>query len=246
MPVSGVNNVISSSSSMSSPLSYAILCDGSFPENEVVLEKLLSCDVVVCCDGAVANFIKYRKPEYVAGDMDSISQEHKELLADRLYQETEQQTNDLSKAFRLVCRLIDIENKSKEDIPPFSIIIFGATGKREDHTLGNISHLAEYDAYLCAKGFRHSISMMTDYGTFYPISQSSQFLLPVGQQLSIFSMDPAIRIVSRGLEYPTDDVVFDMWWKATLNRVSESNVFLELTPQGEVLLYIPSYFDNIF
>ena len=76
MPVSGVNNVISSSSSMSSPLSYAILCDGSFPENEVVLEKLLSCDVVVCCDGAVANFIKYRKPEYVAGDMDSISQEH--------------------------------------------------------------------------------------------------------------------------------------------------------------------------
>ena len=64
--------------------------------------------------------------------------------------------------------------------------------------------------------------------------------------LSIFSMDPAIRIVSRGLEYPTDDVVFDMWWKATLNRVSESNVSLELTPQGEVLLYIPSYFDNIF
>jgi hypothetical protein len=45
-------------------------------------------------------------------------------------------------------------------------------------------------------------------------------------------MDPAIRIVSRGLEYPTDDVVFDMWWKATLNRVSESNVSLDLTPQG--------------
>ena len=240
-----MNNALLNSRFMN-PVSYAILCDGSFPENEVVLGKLLSSDVVVCCDGAVANFLKYRKPEYVAGDMDSISQEHKELLSDRLYKETEQQTNDLSKAFRLVCELIGLQADGGRAVADFSIAIFGATGKREDHTLGNISHLAEFDEYLCQKGFPRTISMMTDYGTFYPFSKTSQFVFPVGQQLSIFAMDPSVRICSRGLEYPTDEVVFDMWWKATLNRVAESCVTLELSKESEVLLYLPSYFDNIF
>ncbi|MBR2947617.1 MAG: thiamine diphosphokinase [Bacteroidales bacterium] len=227
-------------------VSYAILCDGVFPCNEIVVEKLLGCDVVVCCDGAAAEFLKYRKPEFVAGDMDSLSEEFRDLLSDRLFREEEQETNDLSKAFRLICALLDIERVAPEAVPDFSITIFGATGKREDHTLGNISHLSEYDEYLCAKGFPHHISMVTDFGTFFPFRRSCTFNLEPGRQISIFAMDPKLQISSSGLEYPTDGVVFDMWWKATLNKVREREVRLDLSFEAEVLIYIPSYFDNIF
>lgn len=225
-------------------ISYGILCDGSFPENESVLQQLLSCDVVLCCDGAAANFVKYRKPEFVVGDMDSLSPDYKELLLDCLLRETEQETNDLSKAFRVVCALLQVGGNHY--LPDFSIKIFGATGKREDHTLGNISLLAEYNKALSHYGFFGKISLVTDYGMFIPINTSVRMRLSPGQQLSIFAFDTQLQISSIGLDYPTDGVIFDMWWKATLNRVSEGGVVeLNLSKSSEVLLYFPSYFEEL-
>ena len=38
--------------------------------------------------------------------------------------------------------------------------------------------------------------------------------------------DSTLRIHSEGLVWPLDDVVFDNWWKATLNRAGEDRVKL--------------------
>ena len=56
-------------------VSYAILCDGDFPGKAEVRDCLLSCDVVVCCDGAAASFMRFRRPEFVVGDMDSLPED---------------------------------------------------------------------------------------------------------------------------------------------------------------------------
>ena len=44
-------------------VSYAILCDGDFPGNADVRDRLMSCDVVVCCDGAASSFTGGRAGE---------------------------------------------------------------------------------------------------------------------------------------------------------------------------------------
>ncbi len=221
-------------------VSYAILCDGTFPENPLVLERLLSCDVVVCCDGAAKSFMKYRKPEFVVGDMDSLAPDLKEALADQIYSVKEQETNDLSKAFRWICSMLNVGGKHR--LPRFSITIFGATGMREDHTLGNISLLADYAYYLKEAGVAGDVSIMTDYGTFFPVLDTSCFEFQQGQAVSIFAFDPTLKMESEGLEYPVSDVHFDMWWKASLNKAVGGFARLKFSHCAKTLIYLSSFF----
>ena len=116
---------------MRPPVSYAILCDGDFPGNADVRDRLMSCDVVVCCDGAASSFMRFRKPEFVVGDMDSLPEDLRQELADQLFPVGEQESNDLSKAFRWICSMLRVGKGRR--LPEFSITVFGATGKREDH-----------------------------------------------------------------------------------------------------------------
>ena len=221
-------------------VSYAILCDGDFPGNADVRDRLMSCDVVVCCDGAASSFMRFRKPEFVVGDMDSLPENLRQELADQVFPVGEQESNDLSKAFRWICSMLRV-GKGRT-LPEFSITVFGATGKREDHTLGNISLLADFAEYLEQCGARGDLSLVTDYGVFAPVLNSCRMTLPKGQPLSIFAFDPSLRIESSGLEYSTDGVRFDMWWKATLNRVSSPDVELRFSHPAKVLLYLPGWF----
>ena len=228
---------------MRPPVSYAILCDGDFPGNADVRDRLMSCDVVVCCDGAASSFMRFRKPEFVVGDMDSLPEDLRQELADQLFPVGEQESNDLSKAFRWICSMLRVGKGRR--LPEFSITVFGATGKREDHTLGNISLLADFAEYLEQCGARGILSLVTDYGAFIPILGSCRMTLPKGQPLSIFAFDSSLRIESSGLEYPTDGVRFDMWWKATLNRVCSPEVELRLSHPAKVLLYLPGWFNRM-
>lgn len=129
-----------------------ILADGDFPSHPLALEWLRQCPYVVCCDGAANTYIRSgRMPEAIVGDGDSLLPDIKERYASLIHSEAEQETNDLSKAFRFC---LSQERKR--------ITIMGATGKREDHTIGNVSLLADYME-------QAEVSMMTDYGIFVPI-----------------------------------------------------------------------------
>lgn len=220
-------------------VSYAILCDGDFPENADVRDRLMSCDVVVCCDGAAVPFMRFRKPEFVVGDMDSLPQDLRLELSDQMFPVREQESNDLSKAFRWICSMLRIGKRRV--FPEFSITVFGATGKREDHTLGNISLLADFAEYLEKYGASGILSLVTDYGLFVPVLDSCRLAVPEGQPLSLFAFDHDLRIESSGLEYPTNGVRFDMWWKATLNRSCAPEVELRLSHPAKVLLYLPGW-----
>lgn len=169
-------------------VSYAILCDGDFPGNADVRDRLMSCDVVVCCDGAASSFMRFRKPEFVVGDMDSLPENLRQELADQVFPVGEQESNDLSKAFRWICSMLRV-GKGRT-LPEFSITVFGATGKREDHTLGNISLLADFAEYLEQCGARGDLSLVTDYGVFAPVLNSCRMTLPKGQPLSILPSIP--------------------------------------------------------
>lgn len=222
--------------------SYAILCNGAFPENREVLNDLLEADELICCDGAADAVLPFRIPDAVVGDLDSISAKSRKILVERVMQIDEQETNDLAKAFQFVCK--KIKNRTKTDIQfktceAVSVKIFGATGKREDHTLGNISLLADFLSIAEQIERKIILSMVTDWGIFYPVSDTVSLNIPKGKQLSIFSFDPTLKIHSEGLRYSTDNTVFDMWWKASLNCVEKSPICLKFNHKAKVLIYIP-------
>ena len=123
-------------------------------------------------------------PEAIIGDMDSLSDDLADRFRDRLFHDGNQDTNDLTKTVRW-CK----ERGYKD------LVIVGATGKREDHTIGNISLLVEYIKDV-------NVIMVTDTGVLLPFLKSSEISSLPGQQVSIFAIDPDTEITSRGLRYP--------------------------------------------
>ncbi len=198
-----------------------ILADGDFPSHEIPLSLLNSGRRIICCDGAANGLIeKGIIPAAIAGDMDSISENIQSKYASIIFKSEDQETNDLTKAFQLSLGYY-----------PEKIIILGATGKREDHTLGNISLISQYKKLTSA-----SIEMYTDHGIFIAANKSSFFNFKRGTQISLFSLTPDVKVISKGLKYPTNNVIFDSWWKATLNEVSESPFYLEFS-SAQIILF---------
>jgi len=178
-----------------------ILADGSFPLHQIPLSYLKKSEHIICCDGSARSLIEAGiEPEAIVGDLDSIDAELAGKYSDRLFRNDDQETNDLTKAVNWC-----IYNRYRD------IVILGATGKREDHTIGNISLLAEYAKEV-------SVILVTDTGAFTPLLQTSTLKTFPGQQISLFSVDPGTEITTTGLKYELSRLRLGNWWHGTLNE----------------------------
>ena len=194
-----------------------IIAGGEYPTAALPLEIIKNTPYVVCCDGAADRYIATgRVPDAIVGDGDSISTANREKFAKLMHVITEQESNDQTKAIRFCME----QGKRR-------IAIVGATGKREDHTIGNISLLIEYARAGC------NVCSFTDHGVFIPCNGTTTHKCRKGQQVSIFSIT-AKDLSAEGLLYPIYD--FTNWWQGTLNECT-SEVFT-INANGEYLLFI--------
>ncbi|MCQ2173185.1 MAG: thiamine diphosphokinase [Bacteroidales bacterium] len=211
-------------------MNIAIIAKGAFPRKEYPRYLISSADAVVCCDGALAALEKRGiVPDVVIGDLDSICQHALGRFKGIRIHDSNQENNDLSKAFDYVMsHYTDID----------AIHIIGATGMSEAHTIGNLSLLMEYEKRygLSARGINADI--VSDYCTAFAIADSCDLHIGAGRRMSLFSPDPSLNVKSAGLKWPTDNVVFDNWWKATLNIASEDVVSLTLSHPAPVLIIL--------
>lgn len=175
--------------------SCVILAAGDYPTGEVACSLLANAESVVCCDSAAAEFCEGGGvPDAIVGDMDSIPEELRERFADRLVVRPEQDTNDLWKAVTYA-----VERGFRE------ITVLGAFGRREDHTLGNIMLMA-------ARMHEVDLRMVGDRGVFDFVDEPTLFESLCGQQVSLFTLDPATAISVKGLRYePPQDRLVAMW-----------------------------------
>lgn len=194
-----------------------ILAGGDYPTASVPLALLHQAPYVVCCDGAAGEYIaRSNRPDAIVGDGDSLSQELKSQFSEIIHINPDQETNDQTKAVNFL--------KSKG----FNhIAIVGATGKREDHTMGNISLLAEYRR----QGL--NVRIYTDYGVFVACSGTEIFACKKGRAVSIFNIS-AKNLSAEGLQYPIYD--FTRLWQGTLNRTIADE--FTISAEGEYLLFI--------
>ena len=208
-----------------------ILCNGEFPKKAYPVYLLENADAVVCCDGAAVKLMRRyggkRMPEAVVGDMDSLPKKWRELLAPIVVEVEEQDDNDMTKAMRFVL----------EHHPEVTDIhILGATGLREDHTVGNLGLLMEYTRMFDLKDIR--VEMVSDHSTAFAITDTCELHVGKGRRVSLFSPDNTLTIKSEGLQWPTDAVVFDNWWPATLNRATADVVKLTFSHTSRALVVL--------
>lgn len=197
-----------------------ILANGSFPAHPVPLRHLEEADLIVCCDGAVEKLVRHGlEPGAIVGDLDSLPAELKEKYSSLISGDPDQETNDLTKAVQWC-----VSHGIKE------VIIVGATGLREDHTLGNISLLADYSREL-------NVTMYTDTGTFRVFDRSVTLSSVAGQQVSLFSIDPQLAVTSEKLRYPLNNLKLSSWWRGTLNEATGDHFSLEFE-NGQVMVFM--------
>lgn len=167
-----------------------ILANGDYPTHSIPLSILEHAPRLVCCDGAAI-----AQADVIIGDGDSVPDQFR----DRLIQVDEQEDNDLTKATRYCVQ----KGWHK-------VCYLGCTGKREDHTLGNISLLMRYKRDFGIDGI-----MYTDHGFFAPCHGTQTFQCFAGQQVSIFNLT-ATTLSSDGLKWQS--YPYKEWWQGTLNE----------------------------
>ena len=211
--------------------SIVILCNGEFPRKAYPVYLLESAEAVVCCDGAAVKYVrKYggeRMPEAVIGDLDSLPKRWREKLGPIVVHVEEQDDNDMTKAMRYVLE----RHPEVTDIH-----ILGATGLREDHTVGNLGLLMEYTRMFDLSEIR--VEMVSDYSTAFAVTDSCELHVGKGRRVSLFSPDNTLTIKSEGLPWPTDGVVFDHGWPATLNRATDDVVKLTFSHTSRALVVL--------
>ena len=205
-----------------------ILADGDFPETEYPRWLLGAAEAVVCCDGALMNYLEFSggsAPAAVVGDMDTLSEDMAGRFAEIVVKYDEQDYDDLAKAVRYsLTAHPEVER----------IHILGATGGQEDFTIGNYGLLMEFGASHPDVAF----DMISDHTMAFSLHDSDTFDCGAGRTISVFSPDPTLRIASRGLEWPLDNVCFDNWWKGIRNRATEDRVALKFNHSAPVLIIL--------
>jgi len=196
-----------------------ILANGSFPTHPIPSEIITNAKYIICCDGAVNNLVENNlKPHKIIGDLDSIN-----ILLKRKYEKIivynqDQSKNDLQKAIEFAI------NKNITDI-----LILGATGIREDHSLANIFIILDYTNDINCK-------IITDHGTFHSINKSTDFTSYSGQPISLFSTDPTIKITTDGLKYNLNKREIINLYSSSLNSAASDSFSVDIS-HGSILVY---------
>lgn len=162
-----------------------ILCDGELPDADVISSELCHNSLFIAADGGADRARELKLiPDVIIGDLDSFSG-----FADKATQiihDPDQETNDLEKALKLAL-----------DHPCSHIAVFGATGKRIDHTLKNLSVLLQFDSRF------ESLQFLDRYSRIFLIHSPFREDFPPSTSLSLFPLSGEVTcITTSGLRYP--------------------------------------------
>ena len=168
--------------------SALIVGHGEPPSRELFAACARETDLVLCADGGADTARRLgRAPDYIAGDLDSVSGPGMEGIdADRLVRVDADDTGtDMQKVLRLALEL-GVERA----------VLLGFTGRRTDHTLWNLSLLKTF-------GGRLDLRLIDDYCEIRLIRGRVRFRADLGQKLSLCPLDgSADGIETEGLRWP--------------------------------------------
>ena len=197
-----------------------IVANGEAPTHPAALALLRHARHIVCCDGAIRHLLALKlTPSAIVGDGDSIQNTEYQRFRHLFIEDKSTEYNDLTKAFNYCAA----QNWHR-------VAVVGACGLREDHALANIALLM-----LHARNFQ--TIMVTNFGVFTPIHETTNFNSYAGEAVSIFSFTPSTRLTFNGLRYPVENRSFSQLWEGTLNESLGNTFCIQLENEGEVLVY---------
>ena len=195
-----------------------VLANGSFPSHPIAKNYLNKSGTIICTDGAADKLIDSGKnPDIIIGDFDSTSIKDKDRIG-KWIETPDQNKTALEKTFEWC-----IMNNIKK------IVYLGSSGKREDHTIGNLFTLAKYhDEIQC--------EIITNHAKIICVSGENYIFADNNQNISIIATEPIERITLDGLQYNIKNESLLPSTRAISNKVISDKFYLEST--GKVLVFL--------
>ena len=168
--------------------SALIVGNGEPPSRELFAACAREAELILCADGGANTASAYGyAPDYIVGDLDSVSSQSKAALA----------------ADRVV--LVDPEGNVGTDgqkvlnhavaLGVTQAVLLGFTGRRTDHLLGNLSLLKTF-------ADRLTLRIVDDYCDIRLIDRCIRFCAAIGQKISLCPLDGAAEgITTEGLKW---------------------------------------------
>ena len=195
-----------------------VIANGSFPSHPIAKNYLNKSGTIICTDGAADKLIDSGKnPDIIIGDFDSTSIKGKDRTG-KWIETPDQNKTDLEKTFEWC-----IMNNIKK------IVLLGSSGKREDHTIGNLFTLAKYhDEIQC--------EIITNHAKIICVSGENYIFADNNQNISIIATEPIERITLDGLQYNIKNESLLPSTRAISNKAISDKFYLEST--GKVLVFL--------
>jgi len=198
----------------------AIITDGESVQN--IRKILRDVDIIIAADGG-ANLCRSQHviPDYIIGDIDSITLMNKEFFSESKFIEIKDQNHtDLQKALNYALLL-----------NPTEIRVISAFGKRTDHTLSNILIFQNYNGTIPLKIFDNFGVM-----SFYTPGEYN-LTLQLGQTVSFFSLSPIKGLSLQGFKYPVVNADYSNNFIGISNAAMSQNCTIRFQ-KGKLILYI--------
>lgn len=205
---------------MPSPLAI-ILANGNTPTKGLLARHLADADLFVCADGGANAAVKLGvTPDLIIGDLDSILpatlRKFSGVTARRI---TDQNSTDLEKALTWVAR-----NGYRE------ARVFGATGGRLDHTVGNLSALVKFSRQI-------ALTMYDMDGELSSVGSERVFDVPTGTTVSLLPMTLCEGVMTKGLKWELRYESLALGQREGTSNVVVSNPVIVKVRRGALLMY---------
>jgi thiamine pyrophosphokinase len=205
-----------------------VICNGEPPSKKLALQLARNVDVIVAADGGANTARKLSiRPHIIIGDLDSITQTTRHVYSSSTFiQVTRQDNTDLEKALDFLL---------KQKIKCATII--AATGKRLDHTLGNLSIIWNYAR-------RIEIEIVGDGFVALPIVKKKTIEAKKGATVSLVPFGACSGITLTGLFYPLMNATMKVGEIGVSNVVTKSPFTVEVK-RGKMLMIVLAERDSI-
>lgn len=192
-----------------------LLLNGEVPND---VPDIADYDIICATDGAYKYLEKHNIiPDFIAGDFDSLLEIPKEI---EVIQTPDQDFTDFDKILQIL-----------HDKGFINIHVFGASGKEQDHFLGNL-HTA-----ICWKN-KLEITFFDNHGRYFLAKQKTTIYDCLHKTISLIPLPKVTGISTLGLQYPlkNEELVFGERI-GTRNKAVENEVEIRFK-NGELFIFI--------
>jgi len=186
-----------------------ILANGKPPRKRIfTFFQKHGFDTLLCADGGADSALRLGlTPDYIIGDLDSISKEaiKKFKNISKILQYKRQNDTDVEK-----CLKFAIKNKFDK------ALLIGVTGNRLDHTICNLGIVLKFFSEI-------KLSLLAENSYLKPYTGDIRLKTQKGEIISLYGFDKKTKITSSGLKYPLKNITLPFGEKESTSNVSTSN-----------------------